>query len=172
MTKEQFYKITEYIREKISGTEFEGKVFVVGGAVRDLVMGNEIKDIDLVINIDRGGIKLAEFFESQELVDGHIIVYERFGTAMFRLLEFDGEEIECVHTRREYYPDKFSRDPMQEFGTIEEDCMRRDFTINALYYDISGGEIKDMTGHGLEDIGRHIIRTTSDEPDLILTKTH
>ena len=60
MDKEKFLKITRYIGEKISQTGFENKTYAVGGSVRDFVMGNEIKDIDLVVELPNGGICLAQ----------------------------------------------------------------------------------------------------------------
>ena len=64
MTKNKFYSVVEYLKTIIQGTEFENHCFVVGGAVRDLVMENEIKDIDLVLDIKDGGIRFAEWMEA------------------------------------------------------------------------------------------------------------
>ena len=71
-----------------------------------------------------------------------------------------------VQTRKEKYIDHTCRNPETAFGTIEEDCMRRDFTINAIYTNVSTGEIVDITGKGVEDIKGHIIRTPN-TPDVI-----
>ena len=66
MTQEKFKQIIEYIGECIKGSEFENHVFAVGGCVRDSYMGNEIKDIDLCIDLPDGGIKLAEFLHTKK----------------------------------------------------------------------------------------------------------
>ena len=164
MTK--FYAITDYIKSIIKGTKYENKLYVCGGAVRDLIMKKPIKDIDLVVDMENGGIEFAQFCKEQELITNDIVFYMRFGTAMFKFLKFPDEEIECVMTRGEKYPDRNSRNPITVFAGIEEDCIRRDLTINALYYNISTGEIVDMVG-GKNDIENKIIRTTNENPDIV-----
>ena len=170
MKIETYYKILEYLKDVIKGREFEGHVYSVGGCERDKHLGlKEIKDIDLVVDLKDGGIRFARWLHGMGLVrNGNIVVYENFGTAMFRLSAFPDEEIEVVHTRKETYRDKNSRNPETAFGTIEEDCFRRDFTVNALYHNISTGEDLDLTGLGLTDLELSIIRTCSD-PDIIFT---
>jgi poly(A) polymerase len=165
MKKELYISITERLRELIRGTEFEGHVLSVGGCVRDDIMGLEIKDIDLAVTLPDGGIQLAEWLERNGHTSGHVVTYPTYHTAMFRLKDFPDEELEAVQTRKEKYNDHSSRNPVTAFGSIEEDCMRRDLTINALYRDISTGEIIDITSHGTDDIRHHIIRTPTD-PDL------
>lgn len=162
----KYYDILNYLKDIISGTEFEGHVYSVGGCERDKHLGlQEIKDIDLVVDLKDGGIRFARWLHSMGLVrNGNIIVYENFGTAMFRLSAFPDEEIEVVHTRKEIYRDKNSRNPETAFGTIYEDCFRRDFTINALYHNISTDEDLDLTSMGLTDLEQGIIRTCNN-PD-------
>ena len=67
-----------------------------------------------------------------------------------------------MQTRAEKYTDKTSRCPEVVNGTIEEDCFRRDFTVNTLYRNIKTGEILDMTGRGVHDIREGVIRTPLD----------
>ena len=170
MTIETYYKILDYIKGLIKGHEFEGHVYSVGGCERDKHLGlQEIKDIDLVVDLKDGGIRFARWLKSRGFIkNGNIVVYENFGTAMFKLDAFPDEEIEVVHTRKETYRDKNSRNPETAFGTIEEDCFRRDFTINALYHNISTDEDLDLTGMGLTDLESGIIRTCAD-PDIIFS---
>lgn len=170
MKIETYYKILDYIKGIIKGREFEGHVYSVGGCERDKHLGlQEIKDIDLVVDLKDGGIRFARWLHSMGLVrNGNIIVYENFGTAMFRLSGFPDEEIEVVHTRKETYRDKNSRNPETAFGTIEQDCFRRDFTINSLYHNISTDEDLDLTGMGLKDLENGIIRTCAN-PDIIFS---
>ena len=163
---ERFITITDYIKDEIRGTIFENHVFAVGGSVRDMQMKNAIKDIDLVIDIENGGVEFAKFCMERGLLTHDVVIYERFGTAMFKFTEFPDDEIECVMTRGEKYPDRNSRNPETVFAGIEEDCIRRDLTINALYYNISTGEIVDMVG-GLKDIEDKVIRTTNENPDIV-----
>lgn len=165
----KYYDILNYLKDIISGTEFEGHVYSVGGCERDKHLGlQEIKDIDIVVDLKDGGIKFAKWLNEKKYTKGSIVVYENFGTAMFKLKEFPNEEIEVVHTRKETYRDKNSRNPETAFGTIEEDCFRRDFTVNALYHDISNDLDIDLTNMGFKDLEAHLIRTCS-EPDIIFS---
>ena len=170
MKVEIYHKILSLIGEIIEGTEFEGHVYSVGGCERDRHLGADtIKDIDVVVDLVDGGIRFAKWLEANGLTSGKTVLYENFGTAMFKLKEFPDEEIESVHTRREVYRNRNSRNPETSFGTIGDDCMRRDFTINSLYHNISTGEDLDPTGRGLKDLEREIIDTCS-SPDEIFTE--
>lgn len=169
MKIEIYYNILDYIKSIIKGTDFEAHVFSVGGCERDKHLGmNTIKDIDIVIDLMDGGIKFAKWLEENGHTHGSVVVYENFGTAMFKLDKFPKEEIEAVHTRKETYRDKNSRNPETAFGTINDDCFRRDFTINSLYHNISTGEDLDLTGNGLLDLEEGVIKTCS-SPDIIFT---
>ena len=166
MKKNKFISIINYIKDIIKSTPFYLHTYICGGGVRDFVMGNEIKDIDLVIDIENGGVEFAKFCMDSNLLTHDVVIYERFVTAMFKFLKFPDDEIECVMTRGEKYPDRNSRNPETVFASIEDDCIRRDLTINALYYNISTGEIVDMVG-GLNDIENKVIRTTNENPDIV-----
>jgi tRNA nucleotidyltransferase/poly(A) polymerase len=156
MKIEKFKEITSYISEIIKGTEFENHVFAVGGSVRDYVMGKDIKDIDLVINLPQGGTKFAQYCKDNNLTHT-VVIYETYGTAMFKFYKYPDEEIECVMTRAEKYS-KGSRNPVTKYASLKTDAFRRDFTINALYYNVSTGRVKDVTKMGLYDIKNKIIR--------------
>ena len=162
----KFFSIINYIKNIIQDTKFDKHVFAVGGSVRDFYMGNEIKDIDLVIDIENGGIEFAKFCMDKGLLAHDVVLFERYGTAMFKFLEFPDDEIECVMTRGEKYPDRDSRNPETVFSSIEDDCVRRDLTINALYYNITDCKIVDMVG-GIQDIDNKVIRTTNKNPDVV-----
>ena len=167
MEQQRYREILKHIQDAICRTKFENHVYAVGGCVRDEVLGSpKIKDIDLVISLPNGGIDFARFMESSRLTRGSIVVYETYGTAMFRLQAFPDEEIECVQTRKEQYHDINSRNPETSYGTLEEDCMRRDLTINALYFNVSTFQMTDPCGKGLEDIREKNIRVTS-TPDIV-----
>lgn len=165
MTEDKFHKIVLYIKDLIKGTKFEGKTYVVGGAVRDLLMNKEIKDIDIVVELPSGGIDFANWMEENGYTHGSVVTYPTYGTAMFRLNEYPEVEIECVQTRKEQYKDKNSRNPETEYGTLYEDAMRRDLTINSLFLNISTNQIVDCCG-GLNDIKNHVIRVTS-TPEIV-----
>ena len=164
-------KIINAISKSIKGTEYENKVFVVGGFVRDLIMGKDPKDIGLLIDgdINAGdGITFAEWFCKKENIfkkDSNPLVYGLYGTAMF---QFMGEKIECVAPRSEKYQND-SRNPVVSSCTLEDDCFRRDFTINSLFINISNNELVDYSKNGLNDIKNKIIRSTSN-PDVIFAE--
>jgi poly(A) polymerase len=164
-----YEKIVETLKNIIKGTQYENHVFTVGGCERDLLLNNPIKDVDIVVDMENGGIKFAQWLYDNAHIDGTIVVYEHFGTAMFRLRECPYETIEAVQTRKECYRDMESRNPETAFGTIEDDCQRRDFTVNAIYRNISTGEILDLNGKSFSDIGKKIIRTCGD-PDIIFSE--
>lgn len=171
----EYERIMKYLARQIKGTRFEGHVYAVGGCVRDTQIAKDegkagnIKDIDLVVDLPNGGIELAKYLKEKDRVKGSLVIYETFGTVMFRLKRYPDVELEAVQTRSECYRDENSRDPETSFGTIQQDAFRRDFTINALYYDISNQVQKDFNGHGLDDLRSHVIDTCG-TPDIIFNE--
>ena len=155
-------QVIEKIRETIKNTIFENNTFIVGGYVRDILMKKEHStDLDLVVNLDNGGIRLAEYlFKSG--ISTRPVIFKNFGTSYIKINEI---KIELVMTRSESYRDK-NRKPEVRHASLEEDVYRRDFTINSLMINLTNGEILDLTGKGLMDLKNGIIRTTSD-PDRI-----
>jgi tRNA nucleotidyltransferase (CCA-adding enzyme) len=128
------------------------RLFLVGGAVRDLLMGRASFDLDLAVEED--AIKLAEVLAHQ--VSGRLVVHSRFGTARVQLAEF---RLDFAATRSETYscPGVL---PKVRPDTLEADLIRRDFTINAMALDLSParwGELVDRYG-GWEDLGWRFIR--------------
>ena len=160
------------IQRLIRGTYWEGHVYAVGGCVRDKLLGTPIHDIDLVIDVEHGGVVFAEWVTrttSCYSSGSNPVIFPTYGTAKFQFRnskEFSDVEVECVHTRKEQYKDPNSRNPTQVFGTIKEDAQRRDLTINALYLNLSTLEVVDPTGMGLSDLQNKVIRTT-DAPSII-----
>ena len=135
--------------------------YVVGGYVRDLIIGRSSKDIDFVTV--GSGIELAEAVAASIGPKTHIAVYRTYGTAQVHDRDL---ELEFVGARKESYR-RDSRNPIVEDGTLTDDLSRRDFTINAMAVSVNGdsfGELIDMFG-GMEDIERRIIRTPLD-PDI------
>lgn len=137
--------------------------YVIGGFVRDLVLGRPSKDIDIVCI--GSGIALAEAVG--KALGTPVAVFPNFGTAMLRT-EQNGQELEVefVGARKESYRAD-SRKPIVEDGTLEDDQNRRDFTINAMGISLNEanrGELLDPFG-GLKDLKRKIIRTPLN-PDI------
>ena len=131
--------------------------YLVGGYVRDVLLGRPCKDIDVVV--EGSGIQLAEHLASKLGEKVQVHVFKNFGTAMIRYGDWD---LEFVGARKESY-DRNSRKPAVEDGTIEEDQARRDFSINALAVPLHpwSDEVVDPFG-GLMDLENKIIRTPSD----------
>ena len=160
--------VISVLKEIIKDTKFENHTYTVGGCERDRILGNEIKDIDIVVDLPCGGIELAEYLYENHYLTHEPVIYENFGTVMFRLIDFPDIELEAVHTRKETYRGD-SRKPETAFGTIEEDCQRRDFTINAIYRNISTGQTLDFNGNSRKDLLNKEIRACGD-PDIIFNE--
>lgn len=160
------YQFIKLIKSEITGTKFENKVYIVGGCCRDFFLGKSITDIDVVVNLPNGGIDLANFLHEKKLLLTAPIVYETYGTVKFRPIT--GIEVEAVYTRSEEYVERNKRNPKVKFGTLEEDAKRRDFTMNAIYYSISGLFYYDPLD-GKSDIQSKIIKTT-DDPNIIFNE--
>lgn len=147
-----------------------------GGWVRDKLLGRPSHDIDVAINSMTGevfGNELRRFCEHPENVARHNLQPEDVGrlhkiaknpekskqleTATVKLF---GLDVDFVNLRTEKYTED-SRNPQVEFGTAEEDALRRDATVNALFYNIHTGEVEDFVG-GVPDMEAGIIRTPMD----------
>lgn len=129
--------------------------FVIGGFVRDALLGRPCKDIDIVTT--GNGIELAKLTAEKLEGASHVAFFKNFGTAMFMHGDY---QIEFVGARKESYQQD-SRKPDVEKGTLEDDQLRRDFTINALAVSLNKknyGELIDPF-EGLADLNKKIIRT-------------
>ncbi len=128
------------------------KVYLVGGYVRDLLLGKESSDIDFMILGD--GIKFAGLV-AKEMKLEVTAVYKNFGTA---LINTHSGKYEFSSARKESY-ERNSRKPKIEFSGLEDDLSRRDFTINALCIDLTKPpEIIDLF-NGIDDLKNKVIRT-------------
>ncbi|RMD45058.1 hypothetical protein DV735_g231, partial [Chaetothyriales sp. CBS 134920] len=149
-----------------------------GGWVRDKLLGVQSHDIDVALSTMTGeqfGLALQSYmlqhaskYEAEaekqgfkaELKNLHKIDrnpekskhLETIATRLF------GIDVDFVNLRKEVYDDT-SRNPIVEFGTAEEDAMRRDATVNALFYNLDTQLVEDLTGRGLDDMKARILRT-------------
>ena len=131
--------------------------YLVGGIVRDLILGVPNFDLDLLIQDD--GLKFA--FEFARRVDARLVVHSRFGTAT--LITPKKIKLDIATARSEIYPYPTSL-PLVSPGTIEEDLARRDFTINALAIDLlpkDFGRLIDFY-QGRKDLKARVVRIMHD----------
>lgn len=136
--------------------------YVVGGYVRDIFLERKSKDIDFVTV--GSGIEVAKAVARKHGNNkSHLAVFKTYGTAQVKIM---GLELEFVGARRESYMHS-SRNPIVEDGTLHDDQLRRDFTINAMAICVnhdSWGKVLDPF-NGIEDMERRLIRTPRN-PDI------
>jgi len=146
-----------FIFKKIASAAAELSVqcYLIGGFVRDKVIGRPVKDADIVCLGD--GIVLAHAVAERFQPRPTVAYFKTFGTAQIKLSDY---EIEFVGARRESYTYD-SRKPEVEPGTLQEDQNRRDFTINALAISLNKKDYGQLIDpfNGLGDIERGIIQT-------------
>ncbi|HEY0272845.1 MAG TPA: HD domain-containing protein [Chitinophaga sp.] len=132
--------------------------YVIGGFVRDKLLGRKTKDMDIVCV--GNGIALAHQVAAK--LGGHVPVhfFKTYGTAQ---LKWEDMEVEFVGARRESYRED-SRNPAVEAGTLEDDQLRRDFTINAMAVSLNAADFGQLVDpfNGRQDMADKIIRTPLD----------
>ena len=145
-----------FVAQKIS-QELNQEIYIVGGFVRDKILGRESNEIDFLVV--GNSIDFVNKF-AEKLGIEKISVFKNFGTAHFN---YKGFELEFVGARKESYK-RNSRNPKVSQGTFEDDIQRRDFTINTVAVSLNEknfGEIID-TYKGLNDITAKVIKTPVD----------
>ena len=164
MTQNLHNKIAPHITEIIARLQDAGfEAYIVGGAVRDFLLGREPKDYDISTSATPEQVK--KIFRDFRC----IIIGKRF--RLVHLYYFRDDPIEISTFRK--CPDETGTPerPLRtgvapehmifrdnEFGTAEDDAHRRDFTVNALFYDPVHDQLLDYTGHGVEDIRAGVVR--------------
>lgn len=157
--------------ELIGNLKFESPVFCVGGWVRDGLLGRPLGlDIDLVVENEGGAQKLAqilhdvypEFFSRPHPLGRGYPIFQLVLEKSWQGL-LAGTHFEIADTQREMFPDEGSRTRVAEFGNLNEDSLRRDFTVNSLYWDFSKQALLDPSGFGVEDIANQVLRSPQPE---------
>ena len=143
-----------------------------GGWVRDKLLGSTSHDIDIGIDTMTGlrfGDLMKQYLTQPEThlkydpnvlgglakIEANPEKSKHLETVTTKIL---GLEIDLVNLRKETYSED-SRTPTMEFGSPEEDALRRDATVNALFYNLSTSELEDFTGRGLQDMELKTIKT-------------
>jgi poly(A) polymerase len=154
----------------VKDSPFRGRVFTVGGYVRDELLGLDAKDLDIVVEMKGGAEKLTamihrmfpvETSTPRRLGAGYPIWHIAFKDDInFQgdVFATNGAEIDFADTQKETFPDADSRQRVVEYGTLQEDIERRDLTVNMLLKDLTSGEIMDLTGVSRKDLKEGVLR--------------
>ncbi|KAJ8905093.1 hypothetical protein NDN08_001604 [Rhodosorus marinus] len=142
---------------------------IAGGWVRDKLLGKNCEDVDIALEDETGAVfseaLLAEYNRLEGSSAQAVTLAARpdqskhLETTMFTLY---GKSIDAVHLRKETYTENSRVPAAVLFGTPQEDSNRRDFTINALFYNLRSEQVEDFTGRGLHDLENGILRTPVD----------
>lgn len=136
------------------------QAFIVGGGVRDLLLGLKPKDFDIAT--DATPEQVRELFRNSRIIGRRFrIVHVRFGREIIEVTTFRGHHDDATtsHAAIRHETGMLLRDNV--FGTIEEDARRRDFTVNAMYYTTEDFAVHDYC-NGLEDLNNQLIRLIGD----------
>ncbi|KAL8814309.1 MAG: hypothetical protein Q9223_006458 [Gallowayella weberi] len=145
---------------------------ITGGWVRDKLLGVGSKDIDIGIDTMTGfkfGTLMNQYLEQPETqakyskdllgklakIEANPEKSKHLETITTKIM---GLEIDLVNLRKETYTED-SRNPQMDFGMPEDDALRRDATVNAMFYNLDTSEVEDFTGRGFEDMERKVIKT-------------
>ncbi|MBU6198283.1 MAG: polynucleotide adenylyltransferase PcnB [Xanthomonadaceae bacterium] len=132
--------------------------YLVGGAVRDLLIGGRPKDFDVATDATPEDVR--RLFRNCRLIGRRFrLAHVVFGQEIVEVATFRGNGGDDSDGDRHLVDGRIVRDNV--WGTIEEDAQRRDFTVNALYYDIADFSVRDYVG-GFADVQRRVLRLIGD----------
>jgi len=132
--------------------------YLVGGAVRDLLLGMQPKDFDIATSATPDEVK--KLFRNCRLIGRRFrLAHVVFGPEIIEVATFRGLGEEDGEGDRHIVDGRIMRDNI--WGTIEEDAVRRDFRVNAMYYDISDFSVRDYVG-GMQDLEDRMLRLIGD----------
>jgi poly(A) polymerase len=140
---------------KQAASELRVKAWIVGGYVRDRLLGRLHPDLDVVVE-DGRALEVATHFARLAGAEPPV-TFERFGTAQVKV---PGHIVEFVSARAESYPAD-SRKPVVRVASLDDDLRRRDFTVNALLMDFDGN-VHDRLGRARGDLQSRLLRTPTD----------
>jgi poly(A) polymerase len=164
------YDVEKLLKAWVKDSRFKGKSYIVGGYVRDKIIGIVPKDVDVVVEMENGGKKFVfdMYKDFKEFVSQPIDVKSELGIwglvfkedILYRgqVYNVKGMDIEVAQTQKETFPNPMSRQRAMEYAPLEKDIERRDFTVNSVLEDLTSGEILDLTGTSKHDIEKGILR--------------
>lgn len=165
----KFEKTLHFIHEVIrDDSPFYGHIFLVGGCVRDELLGERYSDLDLLIDLPNGQREFVEYMcaAHSDRCKGPFY-YQRYGTtAMDVIIDGSLTLVECVEPHIEEYADDGVTLLSTRFCSLEEDSTRRDYTCNALYKNLHTNQVLDPTGRGVADLKAGLLITPA-EPGAI-----
>lgn len=163
-------EVERLMKVVLRGTIFANKTHAVGGYVRDEVLGLDAKDLDVVVEMRDGAEKLTALIHRMFPVETSTprrlgagypiwqIAFKGDVEHQGEVFATEGAVIEFVDSQKEAFPDPESRQRVVEYGTLQEDIERRDFTVNMLLKDLTTGEVVDLTGTSIRDIQDGVLR--------------
>lgn len=144
------------VLQRLKKADFEA--YLVGGCVRDLLLGREPKDFDVATNASPEQVK--QIFRNCRIIGRRFrLAHVFFGREIIEVATFRGSEPEASDQQVVHEDGRLLRDNV--FGTLEQDVWRRDFTVNSLYYNIRDFSVVDYTG-GMLDHSAGLIRLIGD----------
>ena len=145
------------VLNRIKSSGFQA--YLVGGSVRDLLLGKAPKDFDVATNATP--VQIKKLFRNARIIGRRFkLVHIIFHRDIIEVATFRGSEAEAVDANQQTNDQgMLVRDNV--YGSLDEDAWRRDFTINSLYYNIEDASIFDLTG-GFHDIQQRLIRMIGD----------
>lgn len=143
--------VVKALREALKGSSLEQHCNLVGGSVRDLLLGRHVSDYDLCVELPGGDLALAKHLHTAGLIS-EARKFKRHDLLTCRLGKHN---VEISHSQLKH--SRGDKATEESFGTLSEDAFSRDFTINSLYLKLADLSLLDPCGRGLQDLKDKII---------------
>ena len=153
--------------EDFFSRNFHNKSYIVGGYCRDTILGNNPKDIDIVIEEENGAERASILLANQ---NPNEVSYYKVGNSypIYKVhFKTFNETVDIADSQSEYFPDNNSRQRLTKFASLEEDSARRDFTINKIYYNLTTKQYSSFC-NAEKDLKSEII-TCDNNPDIMFS---
>lgn len=163
ITDEKTKKMISFIKEAIKDTSFKGDIFLAGETVLNWLLGKPTNKIEIVVQHPNG---CSTFAHILTYVDGSFIgginpqLYDEGRLIKLKLISFPDFSFTIYESLRSKKDDIVLNDT---YGTIKEDALRRNITINSIYYNVTNDTFEDPLGYGITDAKNKILRCVSPE---------